>query len=898
MTQSRADAPTVPRIEFDTLRLANGLQVILHEDRKLPVVHVNLWYHVGSKNEKPGKTGFAHLFEHMMFEGSRNVKDEFISLMERAGANLSQGGINGTTNFDRTNYFETLPSGSLELVLWAESDRMAYLLDAVNQKNLDNQRDVVKNERRQSMDNVPYGTAVEIIFQNLFPEGHPYSWHIIGSMEDLSNASLDDVHDFFRTFYVPNNCTLTIAGRFEPDEAKELVERYFGPIAPGPPLERPERQEIELDREKRVRVFDRIPQDRLYLAWPAVAFFETDDAGLDLLTTILSDGKNSRLYKRLVYDEQIASDVSAFNHSLEIAGMVGVVATARPGVSLSELERQIDDEIRRFAKEGPTDEELARVKAGREFDFLSGLERIGGFGGKADRLNLYNTYLGSPDHFVEDFERYQSLKPRDVRRAAKHYLLKPRLTVSFLREESLRPEQEEPDRSKMPELKPTARFDVPEVHTTVLGNGLKLHVVPRHEVPKIGVALLVKAGATSEPVERRGLAAMTAEMLEEGTASRSALQIEAELDRMGSQLSSGGSREWSMVSMDCLERHLPESLELMADVGLHPSFPGEELERLRKQRLDHILQDRANPSAIAGRIVRMKLFGAEHPYGWPIGGTEASVIEMNRSELERFYLRHFAPESSALIVVGDVDTGEAKELAERAFGSWSGEAYGDATLEEASRSSREVFFVDRPGAAQSELRLAMLAPPRSTGDYYVLEVLNNVLGGGFSGRLNLNLREDKGFTYGAFSGIRYARLQSLLLGSAPVESSVTRPAIEEMLSEFDALAGWSRPITEDELAHAKEALTRGFAQRFETLAQVAGEVAELEGYDIPLSQLAAYPDGVESVTLGELREAAARDLDTGKALLVVVGDGARVRADVESLGFGPLLAVDPDGEPL
>ena len=898
MSQSQANASVVPSIEFDTVRLTNGLQLILHEDRKLPVVHVNLWYHVGSKNEKAGKTGFAHLFEHMMFEGSRNVKGEFISLMERAGANLSQGGINGTTNFDRTNYFETLPSGSLELVLWAESDRMAYLLDAVNQENLDNQRDVVKNERRQSMDNVPYGTAVEIIFQNLFPEGHPYSWHIIGSMEDLSNASLSDVHDFFRTFYVPNNCTLTIAGRFDADEVKELVERYFGPIAPGPPLQRPEQQEIALERDKRVRVFDRIPQDRLYLVWPAVAFFERDDAPLDVLTTILSDGKNSRLYKRLVYDEQVASDVSAFNYSLEIAGLVGVVATARPGVSLSELESQIEDEIQRFANEGPTDEELARVKVGREVELFSGLERIGGFGGKADRLNLYNTYLGSPGFFVEDFDRYQRLNLVDVQRVANDYLLKPRLTVSFLREGSLRSEKVEPDRSMMPEIKPTVSFEVPDVHTVVLDNGLKLHVTSRHEVPKIGVALIVKAGAIWEPMERIGLAAMTAEMLVEGTASRSALQIEAELDRMGSQLSSGGSREWSLVSMNCLKRYLPKSLELMVDVALHPNFPDDELERLRKQYLDNILQDRSNASAIASRIVRMKLFGAEHPYGWPIGGTVETVTGMKRSELERFYLQYFRPESSALIMVGDVDAKEATALAEGAFGSWSGEQYSKATLGEANRASRETFLVDRPGAAQSELRLAMLGPPRSTGDYYVLEMLNNVLGGGFSGRLNLNLREDKGFTYGAFSGIRYACLQSLLLGSAPVESSVTGLAIEEMLSEFDALASWRRPITEGELTHAREALTRGFAQRFETLAQVAGEVAELEGYDIPLSNLAAYPDGIASVTLEQLGAAAAQYLDTSKAVLVVVGDGERIMADVESLGFGPMYVLDPEGQPV
>jgi zinc protease len=888
--------PSLPRIEFEAYQLGNGLKVILHQDRKLPVVHVNLWYHVGSKNEVPGKTGFAHLFEHMMFEGSRNIKGSYVSLMERAGANISQGGINGTTNFDRTNYFETVPSGSLELALWAESDRMGYLLDAVNQENFDNQRDVVKNERRQSMDNVPYGTAVEVIFQNLFPKGHPYSWHIIGSMADLESATLEDVHQFFRTFYTPNNSVLTIAGDFEPDDARRLVERYFAPFKPGPPLHRNERHETTLTTNRRITVRDRVPQERLYLAWPGVAYFEPEDAALDLLSTLLADGKNSRLYKRLVYDEQVASDVSAFNYSLEIAGLVGVVATARPGVPLGTLETMIDEEIRRISKEGPTEEELERVKSGQEFDFISGLERIGGFGGKADRLAMYETFLGSPDRFQEDYERYQSVKGKDIRQAAKRYLRAPRLSVAYVPETARSEERPEPDRSKSPALQPSPAFQVPRVETLVLGNGLKLHVVERREIPKVAVGLLIKRGATAEAYERSGLASMTAEMLEEGTATRTSLQIEAELDRMGSHLSTGGSREWSAVSLDSLQRYLPDSLELMADVLLHPSFPGEELERLRKQRLDGILQERVSPGSIAGKAVRKALFGAKHPYGWPIVGNEASVRDVSRAELEQFYFKHYAPDASALIMVGDVSLEEAENLVERNLGSWTVENFGDVKLEEAQAPKPTTFFVDRPGAAQSEVRLAMLAPPRSTSDYYVLEVLNNILGGGFSGRLNLNLREDKGYTYGAFSSIRYGLVQSLLLGSAPVESSVTREAIAEILGELDALRKWERPVTTEELSHAKENLVRGFAQRFETVSQVAGEIAELEGYGVEPDELSHYTEEIEAVTPADLERAAKAYLDTGRAILVVVGDGERVLAGVESLGFGSFVRLDPDGE--
>jgi zinc protease len=894
----KAKAQSIPRIEFETYRLANGLRVILHEDRKLPVVHVNLWYHVGSKNEQIGRTGFAHLFEHMMFEGSRNVKSGYIPLMERAGANISQGGINGTTNFDRTNYFETVPSGSLELVLWAESDRMGYLLDAVNQENFDNQRDVVKNERRQSMDNVPYGTAVEVIFQNLFPKGHPYSWHIIGSMEDLERATLEDVHEFFRTYYRPNNCVLTVAGDFDRSETKELVEKYFAPLPPGPPLQRPKSLATSLDKDKRITVYDRVPQERVYISWPGVSYFDEDDAALDLLSTLLADGKNSRLYKRLVYDEQVASDVSAFNYSLETAGMLGVVATARPGESLDAIERLIDEEIELVVEKGPTADEMERIKAGQEFDFISGLERIGGFGGKADRLAMYQTYLGDPDKFEADYERYRRVKGKDLRRAAKRYLLGPRLRVRYVPETSRAGERDEPDRSQAPQTRSTRAFQAPRVSSTTLPSGLELRVVERREIPKVAVALMLGVGATAEPVEKAGLASMTAEMLEEGTGTRTSLEIEAELDRLGSHLAAGGSREWSAVSLDTLKRTLPASLELMADVVLHPSFPAEELDRLRKQRLDAMLQERSSPGAIAGKAVRKCLFGVDHPYGWPIVGTEDSIASMTREELEQFYLRHYAPTDASLIMVGDIDLEEAEGLVDRAFAGWGVESFGNVDVPESRPVGRATYLADRPGSAQSELRLAMTAPPRSTKDYYVLEVLNTVLGGGFSGRLNLNLREDKGYTYGSYSSLRYGRLSGILVVSAPVESSVTKLAIVELRAEVEALQKWTKPITEKELSLAKDNLVRGFAQRFETVAQIAGELAELEGYGIAPDELTRYTAGIEAVTEADLERAASEHFDTERAVLVVVGDAAKIASDVESIGFGPMVRLDDVGSPI
>jgi zinc protease len=885
-------------LAFEAFQLANGLQVIFHEDRKLPVVHVNLWYHVGSKNEKPGRTGFAHLFEHMMFAGSKNVPGEYISLMEAAGANLQQGGVNGTTDFDRTNYFETLPAGALELALWAESDRMGFLLDALTQENLDNQREVVKNERRQRLDNVPYGRWDELLFENLFPKGHPYSWHVIGSMEDLSRASLHDVREFFQTFYTPNNCTLVVAGDFDPGAAREGVERYFAPLPPGPPLARPARWVPALEAERRVLMVDRVPQERVYLAWPGVPYFEPADAVLDLLSELLAEGKNSRLYKRLVYDEQVASDVSAFNYSLEIAGIVGITATARPGVRLDRVEALIDEELSRFAAEGPTAEELSRVKARQEYDFLAGLERIGGFGGKADRLARYHTFLGSPDFLAADYERYQRVSTEDLRQAAEKYLDRRRLVICFRPESASRPAALDFDRSRQPLAGPTGRFRIPAILSQRLSNGMTLHVVERPEIPLVVVDLLVRGGAAVEPPGRSGLGFMVAEVLDEGTDSRSALQIEAELDRLGSELSAGCYREWSMVSLEALKRNLAPSLALMADVILHPRFPEEELERARKQRLDGILQDRASASATASRVARKLLFGPRHPYGRSIAGEEESVRDLSRAELLAFYQAWYRPAESAIVFAGDIRPEEARAAVGEFFNAWPAAPILLEPPEPASPRARRVYGVDRPNSAQTEIRLAWLAPERSSPDRFAVEVLNTILGGGFTSRLNLNLREDKGYAYGAFSVLGPGRAQSMMLAYAPVETSATGEALLEMLKEIEDLAAWRRPATEKELADAQATLVRGYAQRFETLSQLAGEVSALEGFGMALSELEDYAAGIEAVNAAALERVARSVLRPQELLVVLVGDLSAIEKRLGELDLGPLQRVDAEGQPV
>ncbi len=891
--------PQALDIQFQKFHLTNGLQVILHHDRRLPVAHVNLWYHVGSKNERTRKTGFAHLFEHMMFQGSKHADGQYLTYVEKAGANLREGGVNGTTSFDRTNYFETVPSESLEYILWLEADRLGFLTDALTQEKLDNQRDVVKNERRQSYENVPYGRALETIFENLFPNGHPYSWLVIGSQEDLDAASLEDVKHFFNTYYTPNNCSLVITGDFEEEEARTLVDRYFGSIPPGPALKRVELWMPRLDGEKRIEVFDRVPQERIYLAWSTVPYFFPGDAELDLASRILSQGKNSRLYKALVYDRQIATDVSSFNYSLEISGIFGVVATVRPDSKAEEILRVIDEELARFAETGPTEVELVREKAKQEFDFVSSLERIGGFGGKGDLLNQYNTFLGSPGCFRRDYDRYQAAALEGIRDTARQYLLtKNRLLVTFLPEISERPTIPETDRSHVPGIGPRRSFSTPPVESALLDNGLLVLVTQRPELPKVAVSLIVKSGATSDPNRKPGVSWMTAEMLDEGTESKSALEIQAELDSLGTSLYASAETEVSHLSLETLKKNLDSSLRLMADLILHPSFPQDELERQRKRRLDGILQEKHNPSVIARKVFRATLFGRSHPYGRDLAGSETSVKALIREDLEAYYQGFWKPNNAAIIYAGDITLDEAVGQTGTLLRGWNPDpiCLQDAAIA-APPATTSIYLIDRQDAPQSQIRIGSIGPRRRVEDYYAIELMNTVLGGSFTSRLNLNLREDKGYTYGAFSSFSFGRFQGLWACGAGVQTRFNKEALIEFIQELSAISD-TRVITSEELEMAQTNLTRGFAQRFETLGSLVDQIAELVSYDLPMGDIAHYLSEVDRIRVDEVRTAAQKYIDISKVVVVIVGDAKVIEPGIQELNLGPLVHLDPEGNQL
>jgi len=896
-TLSAGEADT-PKVEFEAYTLPNGLHVVLHVDRKLPVVHVNQWFHVGSKNEKPGRTGFAHLFEHMMFQGSANAKEEYFTYVERAGANLFEGGVNGTTNSDRTNYFATVPSANLENLLWLESDRLATLADATDQAKLDNQRDVVKNERRQGLENVPYGRAFELISENLFPSGHPYSWPVIGSMADLSAASLEDVKEFFATYYTPNNLSLVIAGDFDPAEAKRLVERYYGPIPPGPALARPALWIPKLDGEKVLEVADRVPQERTYLVWPSPPFFAPGDAELDIASQILTDGLSSRLNKALVYDRQLATAVNSFQYSQEISGAFIVIATVRPGANLAEVERIVGEEVARLAESGPEADELERARTKIEFQFISGLERIGGFGGKSDRLNSYYTYLGDPDRFGWDLERYRNATADDVRETVAKWLGTPdRLVVRFHPERSGRGDSTEVDRTVVPALGADRPFQAPEVRSGRIGNGLEVFVVERADLPKVAVQLVTRAGSGADPAGRDGVASLTLATMDLGTADRGALEIEKALGDLGTELGGDAGREASTLSLEVLKRNLDPALAILADVAQHPSFPDSEIERERKRRLDGLAQQEKNGNAIAARVRSMLAFGPEHPYGRPTQGLPSTVEAITRDDLAAFHAENWRPASSALVFVGDLDLDAAVDLARRHFGSWSGEAAPALEVPPpAPAAPGRIYLVDRQDAAQSTVTQFLPAPPRASDDRYALDLADAIWGGGgFGTRLNLNLREDKGYSYGVFSNLVRYREAGLWYAGGGVQTDKTREAVVEFLAELDAIAG-ARPITAEEFELAKLRKTRGYAQQFEAYGRVAGQIAQLWVDGLPMTELQAESDGIAAVDLEEARAAAERWAEPEASAILVVGDRKQVEAGLRELG--DVILLDTEGEPV
>jgi zinc protease len=908
-----SDTAPVPQIAIEKHRLENGLDVLFVEDHRLPRVAVNVWYHVGPVNEEPGRTGFAHLFEHMMFQQSKHVPpDQLFKMLEEVGAS----DINGTTSFDRTNYFETVPTSELELALWLESDRMGYLLDKVDVAALENQQDVVRNERRQSIENTPFGIVEEAVYQNLYPKGHPYYGYVMGSHADIQAAKLDDVRRFFKQYYSPNNASLAIVGDIDKAATLKLVEKYFGTLKKGPDVPQVQVTTPAISAERRLEVKDRVELPRLYMAWLTPSIFQPGDAEADLASQILGKGKSSRLYRRLVYDKQIAQDVSVYQSSQTLASVFVIQATARPGHSLDELEKETNEVLEALRTQGPEAKEIERAKTAIETDIFRGLERFGGFGGIADRIQTYNHFVKNPDYLAQDVQRYRDVTSAQIQEFAQKYLASTSRVVirAVPGEPDFGPAVPTPAKSKVaqsegeavnadeawrnerPAAGNASDVKVPAPESFQLANGLTVLLHERKNIPVVSAQLVFRSGSGHNPADKPGLAAFTADMLDEGTSTRSSLQFADEMAQIGAAFDVASRRDFSFMSLTSMSSKFAVGLDLIADTILNPTFPQEEIERVRKSRLASLVQLKEDPDEVANRIAALAINGPNDPFGPPSLGTEASVAALKQDELKAFWSEHMKPNNAGLIVSGDIEKDELKTLLEKVFANWKSASSVAPVQQVSLQSSSRVIVVDKPGAQQTQLRIVLPGVPRSVPEYETIEAMNGIFGGNFSSRINLNLREDKGFTYGAFSAFSFLRGRGWFTAYAPVRSDVTAAALREIFREIGRIT--ETPVTADELKLAKKALLGQLPASLETNAGTVGLLAELYEYDLPLDYYTSFSSKVSGVTESAVQEAARKYLIPKNAIVVAVGDRAKIEPELRKLNLGPIEFQDLEGKPV
>ena len=888
-----ASLPKVIDISYKKYVLKNGLTLIVHEDHKAPIVAVNVWYHVGSKNEKPGRTGFAHLFEHLMFNGSENFNDDYFKALDQVGAT----DYNGTTNEDRTNYFENAPSNALDILLWLESDRMGHFAGAISQERLDEQRGVVQNEKRQG-ENQPYGAAYDLIPRSTYPANHPYSWTVIGSMEDLNAASLDDVKDWFKTYYGAANAVVVVAGDVQADEVLKQTEKYFGDIPSGPPIAKYEKWIAKRTGSQRQILQDRVPQARLYKVWNVPPFKSEEADYLDLFASLLTSSKNSRLYNRLVYKEQIASSVSAYLDAREIGSQFQIVATARPGEDLAKLERILEEELNKLIKDGPKSKELDRVKIETLSSFIRGAERIGGFGGKSDILAMNEVYAGDPDYYKVSLNRVREATPEKVRKVAEAWLTDGVYNLEVHPFPEFATTSSEVDRSKLPTLGEVPDTKFPQLQRAELKNGLKIVLAERHDIPLVTFNLLLDAGYAADSFSIPGTAKLAMNMLDEGTKSRDALEISEQLQLLGANLGSGSDLDSSSVYLSALKANLDKSLEIYADVILSPSFPQEELDRLKKNQIDAIRREKVQPVSMALRVLPQLLYGEGHAYSNPLtgSGTEESTAKISRDDIEKFYKTWFKGDNATIIVVGDTTMQEIKPKLEKLFGDWKGGQVPQKNIAKVEQETKNVIYLlDRPGSIQSIIFAGNLTVPRSNPDEVAIQTMNNILGGQFTSRLNMNLREDKHWSYGARTLISAARGQRPFFGYAPVQSDKTKESMAEFAKELGALLK-DKPVTKEELAKSKRQQVLETAGNWETIGSISGSIAEIVSFRLPDDYYNTYSENVKSLELPDVREAAETVIHLDRLIWVVVGDLAKIEPGIRELGYGEIRYITPDGK--
>jgi predicted Zn-dependent peptidase len=911
------------RIPYEEFTLPNGLRVIVHTDRKAPIVAVNVWYHVGSKDEEPGRTGFAHLFEHLMFQGSENWKGEFFGPFEQVGATDQ----NGTTNTDRTNYFQNVPTTALDLALWMESDRMGHFAGAISEELLDEQRGVVQNEKRQG-ENQPYGRVWSFLAGKGFPEGHPYSWSTIGSMADLNAASIEDVKRWFSAWYGPNNAVLVLAGDIDVETAKEKVAKYFGDIPAGPDMAQPPVDLAARSASTRFTMTDRVPQERLYRSWNTPQFGSADAQQLGLFAQVLAGSRSSRLDKRLVFEEKLADSVGAFAWGSQLSGMFMLQVDIKQGVDAAKVEAIVNEEMQKLLAEGPTAVEIDQARTVFEAGFIRGIERIGGFGGKADVLAECTVFTGDPGCYRNDLAVLADATPASVQAVGRKWLAQGDMTLlvspgdrpALVVDESTAKEgyvsppipavdpkftttASAVDRSKgppMPETYPALAF--PALQRATLPNGMTIVLAERKGLPVVQMSMEFAGGYAADQGRTLGTSSFAMGMLDEGAGERDALQFGDRAESLGAQLGAGASLDGGNAFLSAITDKLDESMALYADMIQRPRFAEADVERVRATWLATIKQEKARPNSLANRLLPPLMYGEGHPYAIPFSGTgtEASIASLAIDDLKAFHRDFIRPDNATLIVVGDTTLAAITPLLEKHFGDWKAPAtpVPQPTIAPVALQAKpRVFLVDQPGAIQATILAGQLAPPSTDAGSVEFDVANSVLGGEFSSRLNMNLREEKSWAYGAYSFTSGAKGQRPWIAFAPVQIDKTAESLAELQREISAYAEGTEPATAEEVAKIQATEIRSLPGSFETANAVLSQIGGIVRYNRPDNWVEVRRGRIEALDPAVVNDAA-KTLDPNALTWVVVGDLSKIEAPVRALGIGEVRIIDADGQPV
>jgi zinc protease len=905
------------KIDYEKYTLGNGLEVVLHEDRSDPITAVAVQYHVGSNREEPGRTGFAHLFEHMMFQESQHVgQDQFFKKIQEAG-----GTLNGGTSRDGTVYFEVVPKNALEMVLWLESDRLGFLTPTITQEAFANQQDVVKNEKRQG-ENRPYGYTYHIIGKLLYPEGHPYNWTVIGSMEDLTLATLKDVHDFHDKWYRPNNATLVVAGDFDRDQTKQWIEKYFAEIQSGVTLEDPKPQPVTLDKVKMAYWEDKyanVPE--LNMVIPTVEEYHPDSYALSFLGRLFSYGKKAPLYKVIVEEKKLAPSVIGYQRSNEIAGEFAIRIRTFPNVDLDDVKKAIFESFQRLETESFTEQDVERIKAGLETQFYNGISSILS---KSFQLASYNEYAGSPGYITTDLENLKAVTKEDILRVYEKYIKdKPYVMTSFvpkgqldlivegsepftIKEEAVeaekiaaeRPEEEfkvEPipssfDRTIEPPKGPDPTITLPAIWKDELADGLKIYGIEHKELPLVQFSLTIKGGQLLDDMAKIGVANLVTDMMMEGTKNKTPIELEEAIDDTGANIYMYTGRESITIRVNCLASKFDEVYRLVEEILLEPRWDEKEFERVKKQTIENINRSKVNPTSVARNVFNKLVYGSKHIFSVPTLGTADSVEAITIDDLKAYYDKSFSPSVAYVTIVGDISQQTAVNAFKSLEGKWAAKEVSFPEYELPDPPDKPaVYFVDFPGARQSVIDIGNLSMPATDPDYYPAYVMNYKLGGSFNGFVNLVLREEKGYTYGARTGFSGYLDSGTFTAFSQVQSQAT---LESVQIFKDLMSKYRDGIAPEDLQFTKDALIKSNTRNFETLGALQGMLNDIAMYGYPDDYIKKQEVFVKNLTAEQLKQLAQKYIDPNRMIYVVVGDATTQMKPLEELGLGEVTLIE------